>query len=439
MLKKILGLIVVMAMMSSMAACSGTEAAPVEIPEDKAKAGELFITQISIGDYEAARSMLSPEMQKFLTGRKIKSSWKQLTSNFGPYHHHEMGYFKGQGEYEAAYIKAEFEYRDLGFRLAFDEDNRITSFTIGDYMNPPVLAENEEKFNVTSGKYNLDGILTLPNTEEGTLPPAVILIGGSGPTDMDSTVGPNKPFAQLAQGLSQQGKAVLRYDKRTLVYGASIATEDQQFTVYDEYVEDAKNAFSQLAQSGKVDPERIYIAGHSMGGMMIPMIAQEIPEAAGFAMLSANAQRLEDLIVYQNQYLIDVNQNYSKTQSKSMMKEVRSVAQKVKEAKEDGTGVFFNGSEYYWYDLNQYDQVEQAKDIDRPLLVTQGEKDYQVPMENFTMWQQALEGKSNVTMKTYPEMNHLLMTSDGTMAPAEYQTEGEIVAQLVDDLADFIQ
>jgi len=76
--------------------------------------------------------------------------------------------------------------------------------------------------------------------------PAVVLVHGSGPQDRDETIGPNKPFRDLAWGLASQGIAVLRYDKRTKVHGAMMAGAVEQFTVKEETIDDALAAVALL-------------------------------------------------------------------------------------------------------------------------------------------------------------------------------------------------
>ncbi|KLU58747.1 hypothetical protein CEB3_c47640 [Peptococcaceae bacterium CEB3] len=76
-----------------------------------------------------------------------------------------------------------------------------------------------EKIIVGGGmKYPLNGILSLPDNCCSKVP-AVVLVHGSGPADMDESIGANKPFRDIAEALSAKGIAVLRYDKRTKIYG----------------------------------------------------------------------------------------------------------------------------------------------------------------------------------------------------------------------------
>ena len=90
---------------------------------------------------------------------------------------------------------------------------------------------------VVTGEYQMPGMLAMP---EGKGPfPAVVLVSGSGPNDMDSTVGPNKPFRDLAEGLAARGVASIRYTKRTRQYGAKLGKD---ITLAQEVIDDAVSA-----------------------------------------------------------------------------------------------------------------------------------------------------------------------------------------------------
>ena len=101
---------------------------------------------------------------------------------------------------------------------------------------------------VTSPLGPLPGVLTLP---EGKGPfPAVVLVGGSGAHDRDETIGPNKPFRDLAVGLARHGIASLRYDKRTYAYGVQMA--GKAITVDDEVTDDALTASHVLGKQVQI-------------------------------------------------------------------------------------------------------------------------------------------------------------------------------------------
>ncbi|WP_218966734.1 S9 family peptidase [Paenibacillus sp. LK1] len=95
-----------------------------------------------------------------------------------------------------------------------------------------------EKIIIGKGtKYHLNGFLTLPEDGSSKVP-ALVLVHGSGPADMDEKVGNHFPFKDLAEGLSDKGIAVLRYDKRTLVYEKEMKN-DTSLSVKEETIEDA--------------------------------------------------------------------------------------------------------------------------------------------------------------------------------------------------------
>lgn len=142
---------------------------------------------------------------------------------------------------------------------------------------------------VKSPRGPLPGVVTLP-AGKGPFP-AVVLVAGSGPQDMDESIGPNKPFRDIAMGLAVQGVASLRYDKRTYVYGARIAGDDL-FTVDQEVTDDAVSAARMVATQPTVNPRREFVLGHSLSAMMGPRIGGRDPALAGLIMLAAPARSL---------------------------------------------------------------------------------------------------------------------------------------------------
>src|SRR5262249_4286540 len=149
-----------------------------------------------------------------------------------------------------------------------------------------------------SAPWELPAILTIPN---GKGPfPAVILVHGSGPGDEDETIGPNKPFKDLAWGLASNNVAVLRYKKRTLVHAAQMS--EIKITVMDETVDDARLAIELLSKTDGIDKKKIYVLGHSLGGMLAPRIVTN-STAAGIVIMAGSTRPLEDLLVEQLEYL----------------------------------------------------------------------------------------------------------------------------------------
>jgi fermentation-respiration switch protein FrsA (DUF1100 family) len=93
----------------------------------------------------------------------------------------------------------------------------------------------------------------------------------------------------------------------------------------------------------------------------------------------------------------------------------------------------------YWLDLRGYDAPTAAKSVKQPMLVLQGERDYQVTMDEFARWNVALAGKSNVTFHSYPALNHLFIGGTGKSLPAEYEIPGHVDEAVIRDIAEWIK
>lgn len=285
----------------------------------------------------------------------------------------------------------------------------------------------------------LPGILTVPKGEG--LYPAVILLQGSGASDKDETVGNLKPFRDIAEGLAERGIAVYRFDKRSYVYGMELAA-NKQITLEDEYLEDAVNAVQLVAQQDRIDPDRIYVLGHSLGGNAVPAVARELGKApagaCGFIMMAASPRPLEVLMREQYDFLY------------SLMPEITAEQQAEKDAvfadldklqdldalSEDDTvaGVY----SAYWKWLADYDILQAAEEITQPVLLLQGEEDYQVTMEDFGIWKEALGEKENWKMISYAGLTHIFTAGQKTEGSAFYSRADKVDAQVIQDIADFV-
>ncbi len=294
----------------------------------------------------------------------------------------------------------------------------------------------EEEVTVGSGEWALPGTLTKPLDAEDA--PLVILVQGSGPQDRDETVGPNKPFQEIAWGLAQQGIAVLRYDKRTYVYPEECAAALDTLTIYEETIDDAATA---LALGKSLGFDEIYILGHSLGGMMIPRIATATPDAAGYIMLAAAARPLEDLFLAQTEYILSVDGEMSTSDEAALAatKEQWNNVRNLTAASDLSPEELFNMPVSYLLDLKEYQPAEAAQAITKLLLILQGEADYQVTMEDFQLFKEALDGKDNVTFQSYPGLQHLFMPAAAEMAtPADYESAGCVDEQVLLDIASWI-
>lgn len=294
----------------------------------------------------------------------------------------------------------------------------------------------EKEFILQSGDFKLPGILTFPNclTEYSI----AVFIHGSGPNDRDETIGPNKPFRNLAHGLARYNIASLRYDKRTFVYGAKSTVEGQNIDIRQEVLEDAKSAIRFSSELNGVD--KIFVLGHSLGGMLAPKIAAENAKVDGIIIMAGNARPLEQLILEQYNYLL--SQDGLSESDKNILDELQIQVDNLNELKRNPNDTSINLPlglpATYWRSLMEYNQVEEIQSIDQRILVLQGERDYQVTMEDFNLWKDALKENDKVIFKSYPKLNHLFLEGEGPSYPKEYQTEGSIPDYVIQDISDWI-
>lgn len=94
---------------------------------------------------------------------------------------------------------------------------------------------------------------------------------------------------------------------------------------------------------------------------------------------------------------------------------------------------------YWWFEQKNYKPVDLAVKQQTPMLVLQGENDWQVTMNQFNEWKKALQGRSGVEFKSYPKMNHLLAEYDGISIGAEYAMPSNVSSALISDIAAWIR
>ena len=347
--------------------------------------------------------------------------------------------------FKAFYIPCVFSAMQADLILV-TQDGAIAGLSTGAYSGEQESPDGAELFEsmdlalpVPELDGELPGTLTLP---EGEGPfPAVVLVHGSGPNDRDETVGNLKPFKDLAEGLAEKGIAVYRYDKRSYVYGQELMN-NRQITLVDETITDAVNAVQLLAEQKKIDADRIFVLGHSLGGNAVPAIARELKDApvnaCGFILMAASPRPLEVLMREQYDFLYSLMPEVSEEQQAEkdeIFRELDKLEDLDALTDEDTViGVYSP----YWKWLAAYDIIGAAKEITVPCLLLQGEEDYQVTMEDFGIWKDALAGKENWQMISYPGLTHCFtagMKSDGS---AVYSVTEKVDPRVIGDIAGFV-
>jgi dienelactone hydrolase len=400
-------------------------------------------------DFSSFFNSFDNTMKSALPLEKLQSTWKSLIGQVGAFKKQVDIRTEKVQEYDVAIVTCEFEKATLDIRIAFNKEKQVSGLFFlpskrqaAEYKAPSYVKSDsfeEKEVTVGSGEWALPGTLTLP---KGSAPfPAVVLIHGSGPQDRDETIGPNKPFRDLAWGLASRGIAVLRFDKRTLVHRQKLLAIKDSITVKEEVIDDALAAVSLLRSSPEINPKKIFLLGHSLGGMLTPRIGKLDSKISGFIIMAGTTRPLEDVILEQSNYIFSLDGQISDDEKKQL-EELKAQIAKVKDpnlSKSDSSATLPLGlPASYWLDLRGYNPAETAKELKQPMLILQGGRDYQVTTVDFDNWKKALSSRKNVTFKFYEKLNHLFSEGEGKITPAEYLNPGHVAEAVINDIAQWI-
>jgi dienelactone hydrolase len=262
-------------------------------------------------------------------------------------------------------------------------------------------------------------------------------VHGSGPQDRDETVGPNRPFLDIARGLAAQGIAVLRYEKRTKARPQDYA--DGNVTIDNETTDDAVAAVAALRATPGIDPARVFVLGHSQGGMMAPRIATKSGHVAGVILLAAPARPLLDILIEQNIRLAVLDDGKTSDAEAAAIATLKQQVAAVRAGGDAaGSGTPMQQPASYWRSTDAVDPVAEAKAVALPMLVLQGAQDIQVVDADWQHWRGGFNDDPKVTFKLYPTLNHFAMPGDDAKGLQQYAIPGHVDPQLVADVAAWI-
>jgi esterase/lipase len=403
-----------------------------------------FMKNLSQEKYQESYSYFNQDLKNAFTLSQLKETWEYIKNIYGDFEEILETTSSIELNYTIIFMNATFsEDYLLIFKIVFDDNKTISSFWVNDVIsiadyNPPdyINKQNFSEKEITIGiEWELPATLTIPNGE-GPFP-GVILVHGSGPNDRDETIGPNKPFKDIAWGIASRGIVVLRYEKRTKQFSEEMSILTN-ITVKEEVIDDALLAVEILKNNQHVDPNKIFIIGHSLGGMLAPRIASLDNKIKGIAILAGPTRGIEDLWINQTKYIanidgiIDENESYQ-------IDFIEKQVQKIKQLNMSENEIVFGAYKIYWEDLNQYNPVETANNLSIHILILQGERDYQVTLYDFNKWLNSIVSKDNIEYRLYPSLNHLFITGIGDSIPNEYFEEGHVEKKVIDDISNWIK
>jgi pimeloyl-ACP methyl ester carboxylesterase len=355
-------------------------------------------------------------------------------------------------------ITGNFKQRGYSFPLNLSKEKVEIQKPVRpqDPLKPYPYNEEEVFFENTEDGVKLAGTFTFPQTAGAF--PAVVLISGSGAQNRDEELMGHKPFLVLADYLTRNGIAVLRFDDR----GTASSTGDFRTATSFDFSKDVEAGVKYLQTRKEVNPKQIGLVGHSEGGIIAPMLASRSTDVAFIVLLAGTGIQGDKLLLLQQEAL-----GKASGMDEAILQQVKTINAKAfeiviqstnQEQLESDLTLFLRQvlkdkpgykspteSEEDWI-TNQIQQVANPwlqyfikfdpapvlEKVKCPVLAINGEKDLQVPAQiNLEAIQAALlrGGNKNSTIKELPHLNHLFQECE-TGSPDEYETIEQTISPI---------
>ena len=398
--------------------------------EQKKSLAEEFLNHLKSKDFDKAYTFFDSSITTQFSKPQLISVWEQLTKQYGE--------FNSLGKPASSQITAAvlfvypvyFKNGALDAKIAVNYMNKISGFFLSvrpeefTYLIPKYADTTkftETDFTFGDPYYELKATLTIPKNIDNC--PVVVLVHGSGPHDKDVSIGPNKVFKDIAFGLASNGVAVMRYDKRTKIYPNRLPAD--KVTLNTEVIDDVVYAVRYLeeyANKYKIDKQRIFVLGHSLGGGLLPRIDKQTSIPKAFISLAGMTRTIDVALIEQTTYLYNLDGVFSEDEKREFDTLKTQIMNMLSPDLNENTppeSLPFGVHPNYWLDFRSLNPATEAKSLNKPILVLQGEKDYQVTMADFEGWKNALSNNKKAEFISYPNLNHLFMLSGEKSNPQE--------------------
>jgi dienelactone hydrolase len=296
---------------------------------------------------------------------------------------------------------------------------------------PPPSGVTEREVHFTSAGLDFPATLTLPANTSGKVP-VIVFVHGSGALDRDETVGPNKPFRDLAWGLAQQGVGSLRYDKRAFLYPTQAG-----ITLDTQVIADAAAALQFAATQKDVDPKRVFLLGHSLGGGLAPYIAER-SSVKGIILMAAPARGMNEVIKDQIREIM-TSQGKSDEEIAKAVAEQDSVGKKVLAGNATDADLHGVIPAPLFKDMLSRDPAGELQKVDVPLLVLEGGKDAQVFESDFDALRDIAAKRPGSEAKMFPNLDHLFMPVAGKPDVSDVFKPGHVAPEVIDTIATWVK
>ena len=300
----------------------------------------------------------------------------------------------------------------------------------------------------------LAGTLTLPENTKNV--PAVVMITGSGAQNRDEELFAHRPFAVIADYLTRQGIAVLRYDDRgTAASGGKFANATTA-----DFATDARAALDFLASQPEINKKKLGYIGHSEGGQIAFINAAADDRVAFIVTLAAPAIKGSDLLIRQNEMLVEAISGMKlpedqlsplkqifdaierNTDSESLRKELIEILKldlATPEQRENFEKQIEASTSPWYMQFVKYDPADAIKATKCPVFALGGTYDIQVEASTNIARIKELCGSKSVTTKEYPGMNHMFQQCANAKEGFNYgKIEQTIAPEVLTDIATWI-
>ena len=398
----------------------------------KKEIGKTFIKTLLLeNNYKLSYNYLDESIKLKVSVSLLEETVLQLESQLGKF----KSIIDSNNEKETYFFYSEFEKMKLDIKITFNEENKIIGFFFVPHKEFKKENSLGKEFNIKSNNIELKGTLLIP--ENDSLKKLVIFIHGSGPNDRDETIFENKPFKDIAESLYKRGIASYRFDKKTFSNPESF---NDNSTIDEEVTIDIINIINYFKNDNQFSNYEIIILGHSLGAYLTPRIINKSNKVSKAIMLAGNARSLDKLIIEQYNYLYELNSTEDlKSELGKLKNQISFLHSKKFNFNTSKENLPLNLSANYWQSILDYNPLKEVKKVKIPMLILQGERDYQVTIKDFELWKKSLDNNKKVTFISYPKLNHLFITGDKKSEPKEYMIKGIVDEMVINDIFNFIQ
>ncbi len=399
------------------------------------------------GNFDAVASTFDADLASKMTAEEYEKEWDKVVAPLGDYIEHLSAFADMSELYCTVIVTEKFENDNLLVTVTYNQQDELIGLWLS-YDTVPSESGNFTEYEISFGvdeNLQLEGYLTVPVKTPN--PPVVLLVQGSGAANRDEAIGALRPFMDLAHSLAENGIASLRYDKRFFTHPNSGVKLGYDLTVKDEVLYDVEAAIDFLVEDERIDPEKIFVLGHSLGGMLSPAIAVENKEVKGIVSMAGSLRPLYEISYDQNiamsEYLKE-NETNKKT-LKKYEEMILQIEEDIKILRSDMTEVpnsqvligLFAG---YQKSVKEYAGENFIDKVKVPILVLQGDADFQIkPETDFVLWEEALKDNENATLILYENLNHCMVLTNGKNDVTEYDVPADIPQEVIDDISEFIK